>query len=105
MADITLDELRAKYPPEDREEYDRAYAAATLTGQLAELGGMAGRARLSSSVAAAMGQRISGRWAAPSLRSARRGVDDPVVAPQNAVSEGDVPFSGKPEPEGAADAV
>jgi ribosome-binding protein aMBF1 (putative translation factor) len=37
MADITLDELRAKYPPEDREEYDRAYAAATLAGQLAEL--------------------------------------------------------------------
>jgi ribosome-binding protein aMBF1 (putative translation factor) len=37
MADITLDELRGKYPPEDREEYDRAYAAATLAGQLAEL--------------------------------------------------------------------
>ena len=37
MANITLDELRAKYPPEDREEYDRAYAAATLAGQLAEL--------------------------------------------------------------------
>jgi ribosome-binding protein aMBF1 (putative translation factor) len=37
MADITLDELRAKYPPEDRNEYDRAYAAATLAGQLAEL--------------------------------------------------------------------
>jgi ribosome-binding protein aMBF1 (putative translation factor) len=37
MARITLDELRAKYPPEDREEYDRAYAAATLAGQLAEL--------------------------------------------------------------------
>jgi DNA-binding XRE family transcriptional regulator len=37
MANITLDELRAKYPPEDREEYDRAYAAATLAGQLSEL--------------------------------------------------------------------
>jgi len=37
MANITLDELRAKYPPEDRNEYDRAYAAATLAGQLAEL--------------------------------------------------------------------
>ena len=37
MADITLDELRAKFPPEDREEYDRAYAAADLAGQLAEL--------------------------------------------------------------------
>jgi ribosome-binding protein aMBF1 (putative translation factor) len=37
MANITLDQLRAKYPPENREEYDRAYAAATLAGQLAEL--------------------------------------------------------------------
>ena len=37
MANITLDQLRAKYPPEDRDEYDRAYAAATLAGQLAEL--------------------------------------------------------------------
>ena len=37
MANINLDELRAKHPPEDREEYDRAYAAATLAGQLAEL--------------------------------------------------------------------
>jgi transcriptional regulator with XRE-family HTH domain len=37
MANITMDELRAKYPPEDRNEYDRAYAAATLAGQLAEL--------------------------------------------------------------------
>jgi ribosome-binding protein aMBF1 (putative translation factor) len=37
MAGITLNELRAKYPPEDREEHDRAYAAATLAGQLAEL--------------------------------------------------------------------
>lgn len=37
MANISLDELRAKYPPEDREEYGRAYAAATLAGQLAEL--------------------------------------------------------------------
>ena len=37
MANITLDKLRAKYPPEDRDEYDRAYAAATLAGQLAEL--------------------------------------------------------------------
>jgi ribosome-binding protein aMBF1 (putative translation factor) len=37
MANITLGELRAKYPPKDREEYDRAYVAATLAGQLAEL--------------------------------------------------------------------
>jgi ribosome-binding protein aMBF1 (putative translation factor) len=37
MANISLDELRAKYPPENREEYKRAYAAATLAGQLAEL--------------------------------------------------------------------
>ena len=37
MANINLDELRAKYPPEDRDEYDRAYAAAILAGQLAEL--------------------------------------------------------------------
>jgi ribosome-binding protein aMBF1 (putative translation factor) len=37
MANVTLDELRAKYPPEDRKEYDRAHAAATLAGQLAEL--------------------------------------------------------------------
>ena len=37
MANITLDQLRARYPPEDREEYDRAYAAAALAGQLAEL--------------------------------------------------------------------
>jgi ribosome-binding protein aMBF1 (putative translation factor) len=37
MANINLDELRAKYPPKDRKEYDRAYAAATLAGQLAEL--------------------------------------------------------------------
>jgi ribosome-binding protein aMBF1 (putative translation factor) len=37
MANISLDELRAKYPPEDRDEYDRAYAAATLAGHLAEL--------------------------------------------------------------------
>ena len=37
MANITLDELRARYPPADREEYDRAYATATLAGQLAEL--------------------------------------------------------------------
>ncbi len=37
MANMTLDELRAKYPPENRKEYDRAYAAATLAGQLAGL--------------------------------------------------------------------
>lgn len=37
MAGITLEELRAKYPPENQEEYDRAYAAATLAGELAEL--------------------------------------------------------------------
>ena len=37
MANLTLDQLRAKYPPQDRDEYDRAYAAATLAGQLAGL--------------------------------------------------------------------
>jgi ribosome-binding protein aMBF1 (putative translation factor) len=37
MADLTLADLREKYPPEDREEYDRAYAEATLAGELAEL--------------------------------------------------------------------
>lgn len=37
MANLTLDQLRAKYPPEDQDEYDRAYAAATLAGKLAEL--------------------------------------------------------------------
>ena len=37
MANITLDELRAKYPPGDRKEYDRAYATAALAGQLAAL--------------------------------------------------------------------
>ena len=37
MPNITLDKLRAKYPPEDRDEHDRAYAAATLAGQLATL--------------------------------------------------------------------
>jgi ribosome-binding protein aMBF1 (putative translation factor) len=37
MANITLDELKAKYPPEDQDEYDRAYATATLAGELAEL--------------------------------------------------------------------
>jgi ribosome-binding protein aMBF1 (putative translation factor) len=37
MANITLGELRAKYPPEDPAEYDRAYAAAALAGELAEL--------------------------------------------------------------------
>jgi DNA-binding XRE family transcriptional regulator len=37
MSNITLDQLRAKYPAEDRDEYDRAYAAATLAGQLAGL--------------------------------------------------------------------
>jgi DNA-binding XRE family transcriptional regulator len=37
MARLTLEELRAKYPPTDKEEYDRAYAAAVLAGHLAEL--------------------------------------------------------------------
>jgi len=37
MANVTLDELRAKYPPEDRDAYDKAYATATLAGELAEL--------------------------------------------------------------------
>lgn len=37
MVNITLEELRAKYPPEQRDEYDRAYAAATLAGELAEM--------------------------------------------------------------------
>lgn len=34
---VSLEELRAKYPPEDRDAYERAYAAATLAGELAEL--------------------------------------------------------------------
>jgi Predicted transcriptional regulator with C-terminal CBS domains len=37
MARLTLDELKAKYPPEDPDEYAKAYAAATLAGELAEL--------------------------------------------------------------------
>lgn len=37
MPNITLDELRDRYPPEDQEAYDRAYAAAALAGELAEL--------------------------------------------------------------------
>lgn len=37
MARMTLDQLHEKYPLEDREEYDRAYAAADLAGELAEL--------------------------------------------------------------------
>jgi ribosome-binding protein aMBF1 (putative translation factor) len=37
MANLSLDELRAKYPPEDQDEYDRAYTAATLAGELAEM--------------------------------------------------------------------
>jgi ribosome-binding protein aMBF1 (putative translation factor) len=37
MARLTHDELQAKYPPNDRNEYDAAYAAATLAGELAEL--------------------------------------------------------------------
>lgn len=37
MARMTLDQLREKYPPEDRDEYERAYAAADLAGELAEL--------------------------------------------------------------------
>jgi ribosome-binding protein aMBF1 (putative translation factor) len=37
MANTTLGELGAKYPPEDREEYDRADAAAALAGELADL--------------------------------------------------------------------
>lgn len=47
MADITLEELQAKYPPVDREEYDQAHAAAELAGELAELVyGMRARAGL-----------------------------------------------------------
>ena len=37
MAKLTLGQLRAKYPPEDQHEYDQAYAAAALAGELAEL--------------------------------------------------------------------
>jgi DNA-binding XRE family transcriptional regulator len=37
MARLTHDELRAKYPAEDRDAYDAAYANATLAGELAEL--------------------------------------------------------------------
>jgi hypothetical protein len=36
MAGITLEELQAKYPPADRDEYDRAYAAASLAGVIAD---------------------------------------------------------------------
>ena len=38
MANLTLDQPRAKYPPEDRVEDDRAYAAAALAGLLAAAG-------------------------------------------------------------------
>jgi ribosome-binding protein aMBF1 (putative translation factor) len=37
MAGITLEELQAKYPPANQDEYDQAHAAATLAGELAEL--------------------------------------------------------------------
>lgn len=37
MARLTLEELQAQYPPANREEYDRARAAAALAGQVAEL--------------------------------------------------------------------
>jgi ribosome-binding protein aMBF1 (putative translation factor) len=47
MADITLEELRAKYPPTDRDAYDRARETAVLAGALAELVyGMRARAGL-----------------------------------------------------------
>ncbi|MBO0831087.1 MAG: helix-turn-helix transcriptional regulator [Actinobacteria bacterium] len=37
MPEMTLEELQAKHPPADQEEYDRAYAAAELAGAVAEL--------------------------------------------------------------------
>ncbi len=37
MAGRTLEELRAKYPPADRDANDQARAAAILAGGLAEL--------------------------------------------------------------------
>ncbi len=37
MADMTLEELQAKYPAADQDAYVRARAAATLAGDLAEL--------------------------------------------------------------------
>jgi ribosome-binding protein aMBF1 (putative translation factor) len=47
MARTTLEELQAQHPPQNQDEYDRAYAAATLAGNLAELVyGMRTRANL-----------------------------------------------------------
>jgi hypothetical protein len=37
MHGTTLEDLQRKYPPADREEYDRARAAAELAGAVAEL--------------------------------------------------------------------
>ena len=37
MTELTFDELRAAYPPEDEAAHAKAYAAATLAGELAEL--------------------------------------------------------------------
>jgi hypothetical protein len=39
MADMTLDELRAKYPPEDREEYDGPTHAHPATAPRLEASG------------------------------------------------------------------
>jgi len=37
MAGMTLEQLQAKYPPADRDAYDRARETAVLAGALAEL--------------------------------------------------------------------
>ena len=38
MANLTPGQLRAKYPPGDRAEYDRGYAATTLAGLARRMG-------------------------------------------------------------------
>ena len=37
MPGLTFEEMQQKYPPADREEYDRAHATAELAGAMAEL--------------------------------------------------------------------
>jgi transcriptional regulator with XRE-family HTH domain len=57
MPGTTLDDLQRKYPPANREEYDRARAAAELAGAVAELVyGMRAKAGLTQTeLAARMG--------------------------------------------------
>jgi transcriptional regulator with XRE-family HTH domain len=57
MPATTLEGLQRKYPPADREEYDRAHAAAELAGAVAELVyGMRSKAGLTQTeLAARMG--------------------------------------------------